>query len=92
MNRNDGKATKKRKQLLDDFKEKKGYLLSIARESTSPPCLENSLWKRLWTCKSDYGITRCRVILKVPFVKQRTGIHYSNKYILSGDFTPASDR
>ena len=88
-----GRRRRRCKQLLDDLEETRGYLLYIARGSTSSHCLENSLWKRLWTCrKTDYGITTSRIILKVAIVKQRTGIHYSNKYMLSGAFSPASDR
>jgi len=88
-----GRRRRRRKQLLDDLKETRGYLLYIARGSTSSHSLENSLWKRLWNWrKTDYGITTCRIIFKVAFVKQRTGIHYSNKYVFSGTFSPAPDR
>jgi len=36
---------------------KKDKLLEIQRESTSSHCVENSLWKRLWTWrKTDYAM------------------------------------
>jgi hypothetical protein len=35
--------------------EEKDRILEIERESTRPHSVENSLWKRLWTChKTDY--------------------------------------
>jgi hypothetical protein len=49
------------KQLLDDLKEKK-KTLEIERGSTRSHCVENSLWKRLRTCrKTDYRINGCNV-------------------------------
>jgi hypothetical protein len=36
------------KQLLDGFKEK---ILEIERGGTRSLCVENTLWKRLWTCR-----------------------------------------
>jgi hypothetical protein len=43
----------RRKQILDDLKEKKK--LEIERGSTRSVPMENSLRKRLWTCrKTDY--------------------------------------
>jgi hypothetical protein len=48
-----GRPGKRRKQLLDDLKEKRGYWK--LRESIRSHCVENSLWKRLRTCrKTDY--------------------------------------
>jgi hypothetical protein len=38
------------KQLLDEFKETVGYCKSN-KGSTRPPSLENSLLKRVWTCR-----------------------------------------
>jgi Cys-tRNA synthase (O-phospho-L-seryl-tRNA:Cys-tRNA synthase) len=41
--------------LLDELKERR--ILEIERGSTTWHCMQNSLWKRLWTChKTDYGI------------------------------------
>jgi hypothetical protein len=42
-----GSRGRRRKQLLDDLKEKKGYVLKIERGSTRWHSVENSLWKRL---------------------------------------------
>jgi len=40
---------RKHKQLLDDLKEKRSYW--------NLNCLEDSLWKRLWTCrKTEYVV------------------------------------
>jgi hypothetical protein len=48
------KQGRKSKQLLDDFKER---IMEIERGSTRLRSAENSLWKRLWTCrKTDYVI------------------------------------
>jgi hypothetical protein len=45
---------RRRKQLLDDFKER---ILEIYRESTRSYCVENSLWKGLWSRrKTDYEL------------------------------------
>jgi hypothetical protein len=45
-----GKCGRRRKHLLDDLK-----ILEIERGSTRSHSMENSLWKRLWTChKTDY--------------------------------------
>jgi hypothetical protein len=42
---------RRRKQLVDDLKEKGGYCK--LKEETA----EDSLWKRLWTChKTDCGM------------------------------------
>ena len=43
------------KQLLDDFKGKRGYW---KLDDAAVGCiLEHSLWKKLWTClKTDYGM------------------------------------
>jgi hypothetical protein len=47
-----GRRGKRRKQLLDDLKEK---IMEIERGSTRSHPVENSLWKRLRTCrKTDY--------------------------------------
>jgi hypothetical protein len=49
-----GRRGRRRKQLLDDLKEKE-KILEIKRGSTRSHCVENSLWKRLRTCrKTDY--------------------------------------
>jgi len=46
-----GRRGRRRKQLLDDLKEN---YMEIERESTRSQSVENSLWKRLWTChKAD---------------------------------------
>jgi hypothetical protein len=50
-----GRRGKRRKQLLDDLEQKK--ILEIERGSTRSHPVENSLWKRLWTCrKTDYSM------------------------------------
>jgi hypothetical protein len=42
------------KQVLDDNEDNE-HILKIERGSTGSRCVENSLWKRLWTCrKTDY--------------------------------------
>jgi hypothetical protein len=47
-----GRQGRRHKQLLDEGKEK---ILEIERGSTRPHPVENSLWKRLQTCrKTDY--------------------------------------
>jgi hypothetical protein len=49
-----GRRGRRRKQLLDDLKEKE-KILEIERGSTRSHPVENSLWKRLRTCrKKDY--------------------------------------
>ena len=46
-----GRQGRRRKKLLDDLKERRGYSHLIL----SSHYLESSLWKRLWTChKTDY--------------------------------------
>jgi hypothetical protein len=41
---------------------RKWRILEIERRSTRPQSVENSLWKRLWTCrKTDYVIMRQRL-------------------------------
>jgi hypothetical protein len=48
-----GRRGRRRKQLLDDLKEKK--IQEIERGSTRLHCVENSLWKRLRTyLKTNY--------------------------------------
>jgi hypothetical protein len=44
-----GKRERRREQLLDNLKEKK--MLEFERGSTRSQSVENSLWKRLWTCR-----------------------------------------
>jgi hypothetical protein len=43
-----GIRVRKRKKLLDDLKEKRGYW-KLKEGRTSSQSVENSLWKRLWT-------------------------------------------
>jgi hypothetical protein len=51
-----GRRGRKRKQLLDDLKGKE-KILEIESGSTRSHSMENSLWKRLRTCrKTDYGM------------------------------------
>jgi hypothetical protein len=45
-----GRRGRRRKQLLDDLKEKE-KILEIERGSTRSHPAENSLWKRLRTCR-----------------------------------------
>jgi len=46
---------RKRRKLLDDLKEMRGYSLSFEGGSPGSHYVESSLWKRLWTChKTDY--------------------------------------
>ena len=40
---------RRRKQLLDDFKDMRVY--RKLEEEALARTLENSLWKRLWTCR-----------------------------------------
>jgi hypothetical protein len=46
-NEDEGKRRRRRKQLLDDLKE----IMGIEKGSTRSHPVENSLWKRLWTCR-----------------------------------------
>jgi hypothetical protein len=49
-----GRRGRRLKQLLDDLKAKK-KILEIERENTISHAVENSLWKRLRTCrKTNY--------------------------------------
>jgi hypothetical protein len=51
-----GRRGRRRKELLDVFKETRGYC-KLREGSTRSYCVENSLWKRLWTCrKADWGM------------------------------------
>jgi len=56
----EGKVERKRrreingKQILDERKEK---ILETEKGSTRSHSVENSLWERLWTCNTDYGMT-----------------------------------
>jgi hypothetical protein len=51
-----GRRRRRHKELLDGFKEKE-MILEIERGTTRSQSVENSLWKRLWTCrKTDYGM------------------------------------
>jgi hypothetical protein len=44
---------RRRKQLLDDLKEKR--MMEIERGRSRSHSVKNSFWKRLWTClKTDY--------------------------------------
>jgi hypothetical protein len=53
-----GRRGRTRKPLLDDLKEKK-MILVIERGSTRSHCVENSLWKGLWSCnKTDYRMSK----------------------------------
>jgi hypothetical protein len=48
-----GRQGRRRRKLLDDLKEKRGY--SHLKEEALDCTVEGSLWKRLWTCrKTDY--------------------------------------
>ena len=50
-----GRRGKRRKELLDELKGDIRYWKQ--RGSTRSHSLENSFWKRLWTCrKTDYGL------------------------------------
>jgi hypothetical protein len=44
-----GRRGRKRKQLLDDLKETRGYW-KWKKRSTRSQFVENLLWKRQWTC------------------------------------------
>ena len=48
-----GRRGRRRRKLLDDLKERKGY--SFEGGSSRSHYVESSLWKRLWTCRrTDY--------------------------------------
>jgi hypothetical protein len=50
------KQGRRRKKLLDNLKET-GRYWKLKKISSRSHSLENSLWKRLWTCrKTDYGM------------------------------------
>ena len=53
-----GRRDIRRKQLLDDL-QNEGIPL-IERRSSRWHVVENSFWKRLWTCKTDYGMNDAR--------------------------------
>jgi hypothetical protein len=53
-----GRRGRSRKQLLDDFKETRGYR-KLKRGSTASHCMENSLWKRLWTYHKTDRMNGC---------------------------------
>jgi len=49
-----GRREKRCKQLLVDLKEMTGYW-KLREKCTESQSVENSIWKRLWTCrKTDY--------------------------------------
>jgi hypothetical protein len=51
-----GRRGRRGKQILDDPTGKE-RILEIGRESTKSQSVENSLWKRLWTCcKTSKGM------------------------------------
>jgi len=53
------------KQLLDDLKGK-NRIQEIERGSTRLHSVENSLWKRLWTChKWDYEMTMNKLVVSI---------------------------
>jgi hypothetical protein len=55
-----GRRGRRRKQLLDDLKEKRGYWK--LKEEALDHTVENSFWKRLRTCrKTDYKMNECTV-------------------------------
>jgi hypothetical protein len=55
-----GRQGRRRKQLLDDLKEKRRYCK--LKEETLDNTLENWFWKGPWTClKTDCGIKRIAV-------------------------------
>jgi len=48
-----GRRGRRGKQLLDVLKNKRGYWI-IERGNTRSMCVENWLWKKIWTCsKTD---------------------------------------
>jgi hypothetical protein len=63
-----GRRGRRRKQLLHDLKVKTGYWKLKSRSH----CMENSLWKRLWTCcKTD---NRMNVYLILYIICNKRGI------------------
>jgi len=44
-----GRQERRRRKLLDDLKERRGY--SLEGEGSGSHYVESSLWKRLWTCR-----------------------------------------
>ena len=45
---------RRRKKLLDDLKDRRGYC-QLKEEALISHCVEESFWKRLWTCRlTDY--------------------------------------
>jgi hypothetical protein len=65
-----GRRGRRRKQLLDDLKEKRRYWK--LKEEALDINLENSIWKRLRTCrKTDYRKMRptiCREMIYLKFI------------------------
>jgi hypothetical protein len=54
-----GTQGRRRKQLLDDLKGKRGYW-KLKKESTRSHSVENSFWERLWTHrKTDCILMTC---------------------------------
>jgi hypothetical protein len=54
--RSEGK-TRKRTYAATELTYRKENMLEIERASTRWHCVENSLWKSLWTClKTSYGV------------------------------------
>jgi hypothetical protein len=50
-----GRRGRRHKQLLDDLEETRSYC--NLKEETVANCVENWLWKRLWTFhKTDFGV------------------------------------
>ena len=45
-----GRRARRRRKLLDDLEERRGYS-SFEGGSSRSHCVESSLWKRLWTCR-----------------------------------------
>jgi len=63
------KRERRRKRVLDDFKEQGGYSQLKEEMLTVSPSVENSLWKRLWICrKADY---RMKFVFSYLHNKQR---------------------
>jgi hypothetical protein len=57
-----GRWGRRRKHLLDDLKERRGY--RKLKEEALDHSLGNSLWKRLWTCRTtDDGMDEFVLIL-----------------------------
>jgi hypothetical protein len=88
-----GRPGRRYKQLLEDRKEKRGYR-KLKEGSTRSHSLENSLWKRLRTCrKTDcYVIKSAALFRKLNLQKRAT--HFSscdirlyNQYILPSNCT-----